>query len=68
MSECDFLSNGFLFVSTPEGIYIHGEQNETSNHFVWFSPEEVKQDKVFYIAPELTLIFALMAICHTMYI
>ena len=47
MSECDFLSNGFLFVSTPEGIYIHGEQNETSSHLGWFSPEEVKQDKVF---------------------
>ncbi|MBD5631773.1 MAG: hypothetical protein HDP34_00885 [Clostridia bacterium] len=49
MIEYDFLvsSYGFLFVSTPEGIYIHGEQNETSNHFVWFSPEEVKQDKVF---------------------
>ena len=47
MSEGDFLSNGFLFVSTPEGIYIQGEQNELSSHLVWFSPEEVKQDNVF---------------------
>lgn len=46
-SEGDFLSSGFLFVSAPEGIYIHGEESRRSNHPMWFSPEEARQDKVF---------------------
>lgn len=47
MNEGNFLSSGFLFVSAPEGIYIHGEESWKSNHLMWFSPEEVRQDKVF---------------------
>lgn len=47
MSELNFLSDGFLFVSTPEGIYIRAEQNKASNQLICASPEEVNQDKVF---------------------
>lgn len=48
MCDPNFLTSGFMFVNAPEGIYIYGYVNDNwDNHLKWFSPEEVKQDKVF---------------------
>lgn len=52
MSDVNFLSSGFMFVNAPEGIYIYGHLNNWDNHSKWFSPEEVKQDKVFLYSSE----------------
>ena len=51
MKEWNFLSSGFMFVSAPEGIYVHGEESRISNHLKWFTPEEIRQDKAYLYSP-----------------
>ncbi len=49
--EGDFLASGFMFVSAPEGMYIYGEENQTSVFSKWFTPEEIRQDKAYIYSP-----------------
>lgn len=47
MREGDYLTSGFMFVSAPEGIYMHSAENWTGNPLKWFTPEEIRQDKAY---------------------
>lgn len=38
--------NGFCFVDSPEGVYVKGYEDYRGSNMKWFSPEEVKNDKV----------------------
>lgn len=51
MREGDYLASGFMFVSAPEGMYIYGEENQTSVFSKWFTPEEIRQDKAYIYSP-----------------
>lgn len=47
-----FWGNGFFFIDSPEGTYIKGYEDFMGNKKKWFSPEEVKSDKVFLLRIE----------------